>query len=363
MTIPEFSLSRRQLLQYGAAGAALTATSGLFPAFAGVIEDATKAYSGPVKKIPAKNGPYRIGFANGFSGNSWRAMCIRALEIEAEAQDDVAELIVLDGQNDITKQVNDIESLISQEVDAILAIANSGSAVVPALRTAQREGIVAAPFNLPIEGENYDIYVGTDPSLKGKSTGTWLRNAVGEDGKIVALGGIAGNSYTAAGWKGAQRAFEGSNIEVLAFRDTDWSEDKAKVIMADLIAAYPQIDGIWSDGGQVTAGASSALLAAGRPLVPVTGDDYNGLLKMYNEYKEKESGFDIGLMSEPTWEGVVALRNALNLLRGNEQQRDLIITPNLITKDNYNEYMRPDLPDQVFVDTNLPKEELLKIFS
>lgn len=358
-----FMINRRKLLQYGVAGAGLAATSGLFPALADTIDDAVKTYAGPTNKMAAKKGPYRIGFANGFSGNSWRAMCIRALEIEAEAQEDVAELIVLDGQNDITKQVNDIDSLISQQVDAILVIANSGSAVVPVLRTAQREGIVVAPFNLPIEGEGYDVYVGTDPSVKGESSGSWLRKAVGDNGKIVALGGIAGNSYTAAGWAGAQRAFEGSNIEVLAFRDTDWSEDKAKVIMADLIAAYPQIDGIWADGGQVTAGASAALLAAGRPLVPVTGDDYNGLLKMYHEYKDSEAGFDIGLISEPTWEGVVALRNALNLLRGNEQQRDLIITPSLITKDNYTDYMRPDLPDQVFVDTNLSNEELLAIFS
>lgn len=359
----DLQLSRRRLLQYGAAGAGLVATSHLFPAFADTISDAKKTYSGPITKMPAREGPYRIGFANGFSGNSWRAMAIRALELEAETQDDVAELIVLDGQNDITKQVNDIESLISQQVDAILVIANSGSAVVPALRTAQREGIVVAPFNLPIEGEGYDIYVGTDPSVKGEASGTWLRNAVGDNGKIVALGGIAGNSYTAAGWEGAQRAFEGSNIEVLAFRDTDWSEDRAKVIMADLIAAHPQIDGIWADGGQVTAGASAALQAAGRPLVPVTGDDYNGLLKMYHEYKDSEPGFDIGLISEPTWQGVVALRNALNVLRGNEQQRDLTITPNLITKDNYTDFMRPDLPDQVFVDTNLSTEELLAIFS
>lgn len=359
----DLNLTRRRLLKYGAAGLGLAATSGLFPALADTIDDATKTPGGPTISGKKKDGPYRIGFSNGFSGNSWRAMCVRALELEAAAHPEIAELIVVDGQNDITKQVNDIESLASQQVDAILIIANSGSAVVPALNAARQEGTIIAPFNLPIEGDGYDVYVGTDPSVKGASSGAWLRDALGGKGKIVALGGIAGNSYTAAGWAGAQKAFEGSGIEVLAFRDTDWSEDKAKVIMSDLIAAYPQIDGIWADGGQVTAGASNALLAAGRPLVPVTGDDYNGLLKLYHAKKDSEPKFDIGLISEPTWEGVVALRNVLNLLQGQEQQRDLIITPKLITKDNYQDYMRPDLPDGVFVDTNLSTEELQKIFS
>ena len=355
--------ARRSLLQAGAASVGLMMMSGRATrAFADTIDDAKKSFQGPTVQLPKKEGPYRIGFSNGFSGNSWRAMCLRALQIEADSHDDLAELIVVDGQGDITKQVNDIESLLSQQVDAILVIANSGSAVVPALRSAHRDGVVVAPFNLPIEGEDYDVYVGTDPSVKGASSGKWLREAIGGKGKIVALGGIAGNSYTAAGWKGAQEAFQGADIEVLAFRDTEWSEDRAKVIMSDLIAAYPQIDGIWADGGQVTAGASKALLAAGRPLVPVTGDDYNGLLRLYDEQKTKQPGFDIGLISEPTWEGVVALRNTLNVLRGDEQQRDLIITPKLITKDNYQDYMRSDLPDQVFVDTNLSTEELKKIF-
>ena len=97
--------------------------------------------------------------------------------------------------------------------------------------------------------------------------------------------------------------------------------------------------------------------------MPVTGDDYNGLLKLYDAEKGKQPKFDIGLISEPTWEGVVALRNTLALLRGEEVQRDLTITPKLITKDNYTTYMRPELADGVFVDTNLSTEELQKIFS
>lgn len=356
-------ISRRRILQLGVAGAAIAVAPRWLGARADTIADADIARSGGAVQLPAKEGPYRIGFSNGFSGNSWRAMCLAALKLEADAQPDVADLIIVDGQGDITKQVNDIESLASQQVDAILCIANSGTAVVPALRTATRDGIVTVPFNLPVDGEDYTAYTGTDPSKKGKASGTWLRNALDGKGKIVALGGIAGNSYTAAGWKGAQEAFEGSEIEVLAFKDTDWSEDKAKVVMSDLIAAYPEIDGIWADGGQVTAGASKALLAAGRPLVPVTGDDYNGLLKLYDAEKDNQPGFDIGLISEPTWESVVALRMALALLRGEEIQKDWIVTPKLITKDNYKDYMRPDLPDGVFTDTNLSDEELKKIFS
>ncbi len=309
-----------------------------------------------------KDGKLRIGFSNGFSGNSWRAMCIAALKAEAATHANIGELLIVDGQGDIAKQVSDIESLANQQVDAILVIANSGSAVAPVLRDATGEGIVTVPFNLPVDGEAWTAYVGTDPAKKGRALGDFLKTALAGRGKIVALGGLPGNSYTAAAWKGAQSSFEGSGIEVLAFKDAFWEEDRAKVVMADLIAAHPQIDGIWCDGGQVAAGACKALLAAGRPLVPVTGDDYNGLLKLFRAQKPSQPKFDIGILSEPTWESVVALRAAVKLLAGETVPKRQVLQPGLITAANYGDYIRPDMPDGVFTDTNLDAATLKKIF-
>lgn len=309
-----------------------------------------------------KEGPYRIGFSNGFSGNSWRKMTLASLQLEAEKHPDLADLIILDGQGDVNKQINDIESLIAQEVDAILVIANSGTAVVPVLREAMDLGIVTVPFNLPVEGEDYTAYVGVSPERKGERNGQFLRDALGGQGKIVALGGLPGNSYTAAGWGAAEPVLTEAGIEVLAFRDAYWEEDRAKVIMSDLIAAYPQIDGIWADGSQVSTGALKALLAANKPLIPAVGDDYNGLLRLYDEYNDDYPDFTFQAISEPTWESAIALRTALDILRGNEVPRRQMIEPQSITPDNYTNYYRPDMPDAVFVDTELSSETLQEIF-
>lgn len=353
---------RRALLQAGL-GIAAAAVLPRRALAADVIAE-TKIVASPDTTSGAKfrkGGKLRIGFSNGFSGNTWRTECLASLRHEAAAHPEIADLIVVDGQGDITKQVNDIQDLIAQQVDAILCIANSGTAVAPALRKAERAGIAAIPFNLPVEGEHWSAYIGTDPARKGTGLGTFLRDKLGAKGKIVALGGLPGNSYTAAAWKGAQTAL-GSGIEVLAFKDAYWEEDKAKVVMADLIVAYPEIDGVWCDGGQVAAGAAKALLAAGRKLVPVTGDDYNGILKLYAQEHARQPGFAIGVISEPTWESVVALRTALSLLAGKDVPKRQTIEPRLITGANYTQYMRPNLPDGVYVDTNLSDEELAKLF-
>ena len=357
--------SRRQAIRLGAAALGLTAFARTFPAQAddaisrAKIVPSGETVSGAKYK---KNGPYRIGFSNGFSGNTWRTECIYSVKKEAAKHKDLADFIILDGQGDITKQVNDIENLASQNVDAILCIANSGSAVAPALRDATKQGIITVPFNLPVDGEAWTAYNGTDPQKKGFELGKWLRGAVGDSAKIVALGGLPGNSYTAAAWAGAQKAMEGSKSQVLAFRDAYWEEDRAKVVMADLIAAYPEIDGVWCDGSQDAAGAMKALLDAKRQLVPVTGDDYNGLLKLYDQQQANYPKFKIGLLSEPTWESVIALRTALDLLHGQDVPKRQIIEPELITSANYKKYVRPDLADGVFVDTDLSNDELKALF-
>jgi ribose transport system substrate-binding protein len=357
-----YPLTRRHVLAGGATLMALGALGPRLLSPAQAQDGAVLNAVGDMVQGTAKEGPYRIAFANGFSGNSWRAMCIAALEAEAAATPDIAEFVTVDGQGDINKQVNDIEGLINQQFDAILIIANSGSAVAPIVREATNEGIVTAPFNLPVDGEDWSTYVGTDPQAKGATLGRWLSDSLGGQGKIVALGGLPGNSYTAAGWAGAQEAMA-DGIEVLAFRDAFWEEDRAKVIMADLITAYPEIDGIWCDGAQVGAGAIKALLDAGRPLVPVTGDDYNGMLKLYDEHKDSHPGFDIGLMSEPTWQGIFAMRAAVSLLRGESVPKQQILAPQMITAANYQDYIRPDLPDGVFTDTSLTDDQLREIFS
>ena len=165
-----FTYTRRQALGLGAAALGVTAIARMFPAFAAdaisgaTISTAGETVGGAKYK---KKGPYRIGFSNGFSGNTWRTECLASIKKEAGQQKDLADLIVLDGQGDITKQVNDIESLISQNVDAILCIANSGSAVAPVLRDATKQGIVTVPFNLPVNGEAWTAYVGTIEKRRG----------------------------------------------------------------------------------------------------------------------------------------------------------------------------------------------------
>jgi ribose transport system substrate-binding protein len=305
---------------------------------------------------------YRIGFSNGFSGNTWRTEMLASLKQEAAKHPEIAQLTILDGEGKIDKQIGDVESLIAQKVDALLIIANSGSALAPAVAKAKKAGIVTVPFNLPLSGNDYDAYVGTDPSKKGAAVTQCLARDLHNQGSIIELGGIPGNSYSADFFKGAASVLKETQIKVLTYRDANWQEDRAKVVTADLLAAYPTIDGVLGDGAQDGAGAVEAFLAANRSVPTVTGDDFNGLLKLFVKYRTTQPNFHICLESEPTWESKVALTLALDILEHKRYTRLTILQPKLITDANAAQYVKPDLPDGVFVDTDLPAAMLHQLF-
>jgi ribose transport system substrate-binding protein len=301
---------------------------------------------------------YRIGFSNGFSGNSWRAEMLASLEQEAAKHPEV-ELIVVDGQGDINKQVNDIESLIAQKVDAIMVIPNTAQSVQPVLKKAMAAGIKVVDFNLSLEDETAcDVYVGTNQVYKGEESAKWMVEKLGGKGDIVFLGGIPGNSGTAQYKEGVENVLKGTDVKIVISRDCNWQEAKAKTVMADILAAYPKFDGIISDGGQDSCGALKAMLAAKRDLVPTTGDDYNGFFKMYVNNKDQFPNFDVGCMSEPTWESKVALQTCLQLLNGETVDKFVEVKPDLISGEGAEKAAKMDLPDACFVDTDLTDDVL-----
>src|ERR1700744_4047880 len=107
------SISRRQALLLGGAAAAALGVAP-FGALADVVSDAKIEGSSDMAKAVKKSGPFKIGFSNGFSGNTWRTECLASLRAEAHANADRYDLIVVDGQGDISKQVNNIDDLIVQ---------------------------------------------------------------------------------------------------------------------------------------------------------------------------------------------------------------------------------------------------------
>ena len=325
----------------------------------------TEEVKPPVIEVTEKD-TYVIGFSNSFVGNVWRALVNTSIEQEAAKHDNI-EIIMLDGQNDINKQVSDLENLIAQGVDAIMLISGSNSAVEPTLQEARDQGILVVPFSVPLDNEEaYDFYVGMDLYDQAAQFTRPFFDAIGGEGNIVMLGGVAGNNWSIQQEKACRDLIENEypGINVLAYQYTDWKEDVSKQTMTDLLMAYPgQIDAVWTDGSQSCAGAMKAYVDLNEPMVPFCGATaYNAIFKVYLENYETNPNLFFSVHSGPAWMGAEALRRTIDCLTTGVMPAEKFVTLDVetITSDNFDKYIPQieALPDAMFIDHDLTDENL-----
>lgn len=315
------------------------------------------------EKAGSKKG-YVVALCNYSIGNSWRAQMEQEFRSEAEklkADGTVSEYYVTNSNEDINKQISDMQDLITKKVDAIVITAASPTALAPVVEEATEAGIKVVSFDNVVDTDMQVATVGIDEYQFGKTGAQWLADKLEGKGKIIILNGIAGTATDAARWGGAEEVFKQyPEIEVLASANASWDYAEGKAAVESMLSAYPQIDGVWSQGGAMTQGAIDAFIAAGRDLVPMTSEGNNGALKAWIENREK--GLSCIAPSNPTYTSAEALRVAVKALNGETVQNKVVMDIETVTEDNVDEYYRKDMPDSYWVLTELGDEDLTQLY-
>jgi len=315
--------------------------------------------------------PYRVGFALALSGIDWTTQWEREFEIEAEAYKRagiISEYYMLSAMGDVSKQISDIEDLLARGVDVLIIVPTSPTAIIPIVDRIYDEGKIPVVITHALyEGTKYSALRMIDDIGFGRVGAEWLVERLKEKfgrpkGNIIVLQGVPGHGCDVARWElGAKPVFEKyPEIKVVGVGAGDWAYDKARVVAESLVAANPVIDGVWTSGGQMTLAALDVFLEAGRPFVPMAGEDYNGLMKAWIKYKEQ--GFETIAPCKPTWMSRIALQTALNLLRGMSVKRYILYDAPYITWETVSKFVRENLPDYIWCNCALTEAELKELF-
>jgi ribose transport system substrate-binding protein len=96
-------------------------------------------------------------------------------------------------------------------------------------------------------------------------------------GKIIAIQGMLANNAAIGRFQGLEKALaENPGVTLLQWESAEWDTTKAYNVAKALLAAYPNVDGIWSANDNMAMGAIQALKEAGLAgKVLVTGTDGN----------------------------------------------------------------------------------------
>lgn len=337
-----------------------------------------------VPEAPAEG--FVIGFSNYNNEISWRTQMeaeFTYLADQLKAEGVIADYYVYEANGDQAKQIADVQDLITLGVDAIVLPTVTTDGLNAALEEAMDEGIIVV---------NFDNNCSLDVSCKitvsdynhGWVSGQWLGDQLiangTEEGNVIILRGGVGTSTDANRYQGGYDGLidKCPNVKIVAEEACDWDYATAKTTIETLLATYPQIDGIVSQGGAMTQAAIDAFNEAGRELCPMTGEAGNGFMRAWIENSEK--GFESMAFNNPAFSSRIALQCAIALLQGKSIEdcaaditAEYGVTPEItgtqlhlgfeaVSLDDAKELYDPTLNDDFWPGTYVPHEILEGIF-
>ncbi|MCQ5129222.1 sugar ABC transporter substrate-binding protein [Butyricicoccus faecihominis] len=280
-----------------------------------------------------KTGGYTIGFTNMADTD---VFCKYTMDqFVQQAGEKGWSVTTADANLDTFKQIQQVDTFIASEVDAIVIEAVDYEAIVPGIEAANEAGIPVICLICDAAGGDF-IYIGSDNYQCGQAEAEFFNEALPENAKIVYLAGTPGLNHSTLRHQGFFENFDRDDVEVLAELSGNFEREEGMKIMQDWLQAYPQIDGVVSANDQMALGAIQAMKAANR----LEGVVICGVDATEDGMQAIKDGEMTGSM---LYNGIVQAENAILMLEkifnGDEIKEKRIISPfELVTADNVDEY-------------------------
>jgi ribose transport system substrate-binding protein len=200
--------------------------------------------------------------------NPFRIAETQSIKDEA-AKLGVKKLITTNAQSTLSKQISDIQDMISQGVQALIVAPLNSDGLEPALQAAKAKQIPVITIDRLLSSGACDTYVsflGSDFLEQGKRAADQLIAGTDGKGKVAVLLGASGNNVTTDRTKGFVDQIEakGSGIEIVAQQTGDFARDKGQSVTEQLLQSDPDITAIYAENDEMGLGAQAAIIAAGK---------------------------------------------------------------------------------------------------
>jgi len=232
---------------------------------------------------------------------------------KAAAEKAGLELVVLDAQDKVDKQVADIEDLVQKQVQVILVNPTDAAAVVPAIKRANAARIPVITVDRGASGGAVAYHIASDNVAGGKLAGELVCKLLGGKGKAVELEGIPGSSAARDRGQGFNAALKAGcpGVAVVSRQTANFDRAQGLTVMENVLQAQPAIDAVFAHNDEMALGALQAVRASKRPIRIVGFDATDDAVKAVNACELKAT-----VAQQPAEMGRLAVEKAAALVKG-----------------------------------------------
>ncbi len=173
-------------------------------------------------------------------------------------------------ETDITGQVDAVNNMIAQGVDAIVIAPADSQALVAPLVQAVQQGIKVVNIDVKLdddalESAGVDIpFVGPDNEDGAYQSGMVLADKLGQGGKVVVIEGIQGAANAQQRKAGFDKAIDEGGLDLVDSKTANWETEQANTVFANMLSAHPEIQGVMCANDSMALGVLAALESAGK---------------------------------------------------------------------------------------------------
>lgn len=250
--------------------------------------------------------------------------------LEAKAQELGVKVIVVDAQDNTSKQISDIEDLITKKVDVIILNPTDSAAVVPAVEKANAANIPVITVDRAANGGKVATHIASDNVQAGKMAADFIIKALNGKGKVVELQGIPGSSAARDRGKGFDDEIKtAAGIQIVASQPADFARAKGLSVMENILQAHPDIDAVFGHNDEMVLGAIEALKSKvkDKKVVAVGVDAIDDAVKAINDGTMAAT---VG--QKPKLMGEMAVESGLKVIKGEKVDAFIPVPLDLITK-------------------------------
>ena len=223
--------------------------------------------SAPAKTV--KNDRLVVGFAQINHENGWRDAETSDIQWYAARRTDTIELHFADAQGQQDNQIKAIRGFIDMGVDVIAfpPVVETGWAGI--LTECKQAGIPVILVDRGVDADTddslYTTMIASDHVWAGEQAAIAMQDLLGGSGVIVELEGTIGASAAVQRKQGfdSYMAANCPGIEIIDSQSGDFTFVLGKEVMAALLEAHDDIDGVFCHNDEMALGAIEAIKEAG----------------------------------------------------------------------------------------------------
>ncbi|WP_429316893.1 substrate-binding domain-containing protein [Paraburkholderia sp. GAS448] len=250
--------------------ASLLLSAGLTCTAAHAAQDSITNHQGDITPLCGTK-PMIVGVSDGYGGNTWRKTGLAEVKDELSRCKNVTRIIYSNANGDPQKANSDINSMVAQGINVLILLPDFGAVQLPAMRAAMKAGVAVVPYSAQLAGtpgRDYVVNVVGDTKQIGVLWADWLGTTL-KKGNVVFMGGSPGATTSQNfmdGLRDGLKKYPDLKLLNQQYIVTNWNPVDAQKATVGLIAQYPKIDAIVTDGGETALAAVKAFEQAHLPV-------------------------------------------------------------------------------------------------